>query len=145
MVQVIELHLYSRPVFRTWTWTNLNELERTWTSVVLGYWAFIKKHERPWAISVLISVLIPARKQRCAPYDVDKVYFFVVDNAESLLHPKTSVNGPTKLHFRSGNSHGISYRLQEASYKLQVTSYRIWLQITITITEYKIQVTSCKL
>ena len=27
------------------------ELERTWTSVVLGYWAFIKKHERSWAIS----------------------------------------------------------------------------------------------
>ena len=89
--------------------------------------------------------MIPAWKQRCAPYDVDKVYFFVVDNAESLLHPKTSVNGPTKLHFRSGNSHGINYRLQEASYKLQVTSYRLQLQITITITEYKIQVTSYKL
>ena len=61
---------------------NLNELERAQYQVT--------EH-----LTVLISVLIPARKQRCAPYDVEKVYFFVVDNAESLLHPKTSVNGPT--------------------------------------------------
>ena len=46
-------------------------------------------------LTVLISVLTPVRKQRCVPYGVDKVYFFVVDYAESLLHPKTSVNGPT--------------------------------------------------
>ena len=61
---------------------NLNELERAQYQVT--------EH-----LTVLISVLTPARKQRRVPYDVDKVYFFVVDYAESLLHPKTSVNGPT--------------------------------------------------
>ena len=85
---------------------NLNELERAQYQVT--------EH-----LTVLISVLTPAWKQRCAPYDVDKVYFFVVDNAESLLHPKTSVNGPTKLHFRSGNSSNVA---QITNYKLQVTS-----------------------
>ena len=51
------------------------------------------------------------------------------------------------LHFRSGNSHGINYRLQEASYKLQVTSYRLQLQITITNYNYnyRVQNTSYKL
>ena len=61
---------------------NLNELERAQYQVTEHF-------------TVLISVLTPAWKQRCVPYDVEKVYFFVVDHAESLLHPKTSVNGPT--------------------------------------------------
>ena len=61
---------------------NLNGLERAQYQVT--------EH-----LTVLKSVLIPAWKQRRVPYGVDKVYFFVVDHAESLLHPKTSVNGPT--------------------------------------------------
>ena len=53
-------------------------------------------------ISVLIPVMIPARKQRCAPYDVDKVYFFAVQCRISSA-TKTSVNGPTRLNFRDDN------------------------------------------
>ena len=114
---------------------NLNELERAQYQVT--------EH-----LTVLISVLTPAWKQRCAPYGVDKVYFFVVDNAESLLHPKTSVNGPTKLHFRSGNSHGIitSCKLQVTRNEIQITNYK--LQITnykLQITDYRLQITDYKL
>ena len=88
-------------------WASLSELERSWASLsernirLLSKY-LIKKHDRPWAISVLIPVLIPARKQRSAPYDVNKVYFFAVQCRISSA-TKTSVNGPSRLNFRSGN------------------------------------------
>ena len=79
-------------------------------------------------ISVLIPVLIPARKQRCAPYDVDKVYFFAVQCRISSA-TKTSVNGPTRLNFRDDNlvsiagSYGIGRRIEKGIELEQAMKY----------------------
>ena len=104
-------------------WASLSDLERAWASVILGYWAFFK-HELPWAISVLIPVLIPARKQRSAPYDVNKVYFFVVQCRISSA-TKTSVNGPSRLTSEAVIKRSISYKLSVTSYKNRNTEYKL--------------------
>ena len=132
--------------FRTWTniqrlFRPLSELERSWASlsernIRLLSMYLIKKHELPWAISVLIPVLIPARKQRSAPYDVNKVYFFVVQCRISSA-TKTSVNGPSRLTSEAVIKRSISYKLSVTSYKKP--KYRI------RHSSYKIQFISYKL
>ena len=96
--------------FRTWTniqrlFRPLSELERSWASLSernIRLLSIFKTWSTVSVISVLIPVMIPARKQRCVPYEVDKVYFFAVQCRISSA-TKTSVNGPTRLNFRSDN------------------------------------------
>ena len=140
--------------FRTWTniqrlFRPLSELERSWASLsernirLLSKY-LIKNHDRPWAISVLIPVLIPARKQRSAPYDVNKVYFFVVQCRISSA-TKTSVNGPSRLTSEAVIKRSISYKLSVTSYKKPKYRIQIIINYKLQITNYKLQITSYKL
>ena len=96
MVQVIEQSLERE---RTWTYINIIEqFFRTWT------WTYININIRSEA------ALRPVWRW--------EVYFFVVQCRISSA-TKTSVNGPTRLNFRSSNSSNVA---QITNYKLQVTS-----------------------
>ena len=133
--------------FRTWTniqrlFRPLSELERSWASLSernIRLLSIFKKDERPWAISVLIPVLIPARKQRSAPYDVNKVYFFVVQCRISSA-TKTSVNGPSRLTSEAVIKRSISYKLSVTSYKKPKYRIQIIINYKLQITNYKIQI-----
>ena len=88
--------------------------------------------------------MIPARKQRCAPYDVDKVYFFAVQCRISSA-TKTSVNGPSRLTSEAVIKRSISYKLSVTSYKKPKYRIQIIINYKLQITNYKKQITSYKL
>ena len=117
---------------------------RTWANVSERNIRLSNSYFRTWTNVNVISILISARKQRCAPYDVDKVYFFAVQCRISSA-TKTSVNGPSRLTSEAVIKRSISYKLSVTSYKKPKYRIQIIINYKLQITNYKLQITSYKL